>query len=83
MSAQTYQVGAHFAALIKGILMAPLKTIERVFCISSSPAGLCSITKNSNEVLTEPTEQEVTAKEGGIRGFSSIPKLSFPENLET
>ena len=40
MSAQTYQVGAHFAALIEGILMAPLKTIERVFCISSSPAGL-------------------------------------------
>ena len=43
MSAQTYQVGAHFAALIEGILMAPLKTIERFFCISSSPAGLCYV----------------------------------------
>ena len=31
MSAQTYQVGAHFAALIEEILMAPLKTIERFF----------------------------------------------------
>ena len=40
MSAQTYQVGAHFEALIQGILMAALKTIERFFSISSSPAGL-------------------------------------------
>ena len=47
MSAQTYQVGAHFAALIEGILMAPLKTIERFFCISSSPAGLCFCSKCS------------------------------------
>ena len=31
LSAQTYHVGAHFAALIQGILMAPLKTIERFF----------------------------------------------------
>ena len=31
MSAQTYQVGTHFAALIEGILMEPLKTIERFF----------------------------------------------------
>ena len=31
MSAQTYQVGAHFAALIEGVLVAPSKTIERVF----------------------------------------------------
>ena len=31
MSAQIYQVGPHFAALIEGVLMAPLKTIERVF----------------------------------------------------
>ena len=42
MSAETYQVGAHFKALIKAILVAPLKSFERFFRISSSPAGLCN-----------------------------------------
>ena len=42
MSAETYQVGSHFKALIKAILVAPLKSFERFFCISSSPAGLCT-----------------------------------------
>ena len=41
VSAETYQVGAHFKALIKAILVAPLKSYERFFRISSSPAGLC------------------------------------------
>ena len=41
VSAETYQVGAHFKALIKAILVAPLKSFERFFRISSSPAGLC------------------------------------------
>ena len=40
VSAETYQVGAHFKALIKAILVAPLKSFERFFCILSSPAGL-------------------------------------------
>ena len=40
-SVETYQVGAHFKALIKAILVAPLKSFERFFRISSSPAGLC------------------------------------------
>ena len=40
MSAETYQVGAHFKALIKAILVAPMKSFERFFRISSSPAGL-------------------------------------------
>ena len=40
MSAETYQVGAHFKALIKAILVAPLKSSERFLRISSSPAGL-------------------------------------------
>ena len=43
VSAETYQVGAHFKALIKAILVAPLKSFERFFRISSSPAGLCKI----------------------------------------
>ena len=34
-SAQTYQVGAHFKALIKAILVAPLKSLENFFFISS------------------------------------------------
>ena len=41
MSAETYQVGAHFKALIKAILVSPLKSSERFFRISSSHAGLC------------------------------------------
>ena len=40
MSAETYQVGAHFKALIKAILVAPLKSFESFFRISSCPAGL-------------------------------------------
>ena len=40
VSAQTFQVGAHFEALIEGVLMAPLKTFESVFGILSSPVGL-------------------------------------------
>ena len=31
MSAETYQVGAHFKALIKAILVAPLKSFESFF----------------------------------------------------
>ena len=41
MSAQTYQVGAHFTALIEGILMAPLKTIEKVFFAFRVPLPDC------------------------------------------
>ena len=41
MSAEPYQVGAHLKALIKAILVVPLKSFERFFRISSSPAGLC------------------------------------------
>ena len=43
VSAETYQVGAHFKALIKAILVAPLKSFERFFRISSFPAGLCVV----------------------------------------
>ena len=41
MSAQIYQVGAHFEAPIEGILMAPLKTIERVFFAFRVPLPDC------------------------------------------
>ena len=40
VSAETYQVGAHFKAPIKAILVAPLKSFESFFRISSIPAGL-------------------------------------------
>ena len=53
VSAETYQVGAHFKALIKAILVTPLKSFESFFCISSSPAGLwaprdCDITQGTS-----------------------------------
>ena len=41
--AQTYQVDVHFVAIIEGILMTPLKTIERFFCTLTFPAGLWDI----------------------------------------
>ena len=41
LSAWTYQVGAYFKALIKAILVAPLKSFERFFRISTVPVGLC------------------------------------------
>ena len=50
VSAQTYQVGAHFAALIDGILMAPLKTIGWFFCILTFPTGLWNRPPNSNVI---------------------------------
>ena len=46
MSAQTYQVGAHFEALIEGVLMAPLKLFERFFA-SHRAAGRLEMEKNS------------------------------------
>ena len=36
-----YQVGAHFEALIKGLLMAGLKFFEHFFAISKLAAALC------------------------------------------
>ena len=35
-----YQVGAHFKALVKGVLMAVLKSFEHFFAISNSAAAL-------------------------------------------
>ena len=35
VSAQTYQVGAHFKALIKADLVGPLRALEKFFFISS------------------------------------------------
>ena len=37
VSTETYQVGAHFKALIKGILVAPLKSFERFFSYFELP----------------------------------------------
>ena len=56
VSAETYQVGAHFKALIKAILVAPLKSFERFFRISSFPAGLC------NEYLIKKIEDDFLDK---------------------
>ena len=42
-SAETYQVGAHFKALIKAILVAPSRTLEKFFFISCLPAALCKL----------------------------------------
>ena len=42
MSAQTYQVGAHFKALNEPDLMAPSKILEKFFSISTVPAALCN-----------------------------------------
>ena len=40
-SVETYQVGAHFKALIKAILVGPSRMLENFFFISCLPAVLC------------------------------------------
>ena len=52
VSAQTYQVGAHFKALIKAILVAPLKSFEKFFFISSVAEAQGLISRFS--VLLDP-----------------------------
>ena len=42
MSAETYQVGAHFKALIKAILVAKPRILENFFLISCLPAAMCA-----------------------------------------
>ena len=42
VSAQTYQVGAHFKALNKGILVTAMKTPEKFFFISSVSEAQCT-----------------------------------------
>jgi len=37
MAAQTYQVRTNFKALNKGILVAAIKTLEKLFFVSSVP----------------------------------------------
>ena len=50
-SAETYQVGAHFKALIKAILVAPSRTLEKFFFISCLPAALCRQSKRDEMVF--------------------------------
>ena len=40
MSAETYQMGAHFKALVKAILVAPLKSFERFFLYVEFPSQI-------------------------------------------
>ena len=42
-----------------------------------SVSRLASITKNPNEVLTDPTEQEVTTKKGWHKGVQFNSKAQF------
>ena len=43
LASPDYQVGAHFEALNKGVLMAGLKFFEHFFAISKLAAALCTI----------------------------------------
>ena len=40
---ETCQVGAHFKALIKAILVAPTRILENFFVISCLPVALCAL----------------------------------------
>ena len=44
MASPNYQVGAHFEALFKGVLVAASKSIETFFAISTFPELRCSTT---------------------------------------
>ena len=41
VSVQTYQMGTHFKALMKAILVAQSRALEKFFFISCLPAALC------------------------------------------
>ena len=47
VSAQTYQVGAHFKALNKAVLVALLKTFEKFFSISRVAEAPCVATRGA------------------------------------
>ena len=58
VSAQTYQVGAHFKAFNKAVLVAPLKTLENFFSLQESVTrsemvGRCSSSGLNKKVLAE------------------------------
>ena len=77
MSAETYQVGAHFKALIQAILVDPLKSLERFFRISSSPAGLCLGFVSSYSLLFYITLSAFRCQEArpiGMVALAIIPK---------
>ena len=44
-------MGAHFKALIKAILVAPLKSLENFFFISSVPEAQWSVTLGTSQVV--------------------------------
>ena len=77
-SAETYQVGAHFKGLIKAILVPPLKSFERFFRISSSPARLCkpSNVSRKKERLSLPlhalSKHMGERKEGGLGALALL-----------
>ena len=80
VSAQTYQVGAHFAAPIEGVLMAPLKTIERFSCISTSPAGLCALCGSEPDIFHDILEFQVHSSWIQPYFCSSVICEHFPED---
>ena len=54
-SAETYQVGAHFKALIKAILVAPSRTLEKFFSFRVSlPRCVGVLISSSNEPGQRP-----------------------------
>ena len=67
-SAETYQVGAHFKALTKAILVAQLKSFESFFRISH--AGLCLKSNKMNQLYfvglpVAPLQPQHGASPGG------------------
>ena len=59
MSAETYQVGAHFKALIKAILVAPLKSFESFFAFQV-PLPDCALFPSYLAVVIPASETVIT-----------------------
>ena len=60
MSAQTYQVGAHFKAPNEPVLMAPSKILEKFFPFRlSQPPCVVALTREANEVSLSPSQDLV------------------------
>ena len=74
-SVETYQVGAHFKALIKAILVAPSRILENFFSfhVSLLPCGRPSLTQAISSSFAETTEEP---------GRSQVKKLKLKANID-
>ena len=74
-------MGAHFEAITEGVLVVSSKIIEKFFCISSFPTGLC-FTKKPSILLDFPLSQFGINENTMGDGVSPYIAFSDPKHLD-